>query len=173
MRTEKKFVTEEYLKRLNGSPFVLLVDYKGLTVGQFTEFRKRLNKANAEAHVVKNTIFSVAFAEAGLGKLGDDLKGQIAVVTGQKDISSAAKVVKTFQAEFDKPKLKFGFLGNRRLEGAEVLAIADLPSLEVLRAKLLGLFQTPASQLARVIGTPASQLARVIKAKADKADKAE
>ena len=96
------------------------------------------------------------------------LAGQLAVVTGQKDISAAAKVVKTFGAEFDKLKVKFGYLNNQRLEEAEIMALADLPCLEVLRAKLLGLFNAPATKLVALINTPATQLARVIKAKAEK-----
>ena len=64
------------------------------------------------------------------------LAGQLAVVTGQKDVTAAAKALKNFAAEFEKPKLKFGHLGSKRLEGADVLAMADLPSLEELRGKI-------------------------------------
>jgi large subunit ribosomal protein L10 len=96
------------------------------------------------------------------------LGGQLAVVTGQKDVSAAAKVVKTFAAEFEKPKIRFGYLNNQRLEAKDVLAMADLPSLDVLRAKLLGLLNAPATRLAQVIQAPAAALARVLKAKLDK-----
>ncbi len=168
MRAEKKFISEEYVLRLNASPFFIVVDYTGLTVLQFTELRKRLQNAGAEVHVVKNSIFRIAAKEAGVAELNGSLAGQVAVVTGQKDVSSAAKVVKTFQAEFEKPKLKFGYLNNQRLEAKDVVALADLPSIEVLRAKLLGVLQAPAQKLAALINTPGSQLARVIKAKADK-----
>ena len=85
-----------------------------------------------------------------------------------RDISVAAKAVKNFGAEFDKLKVKFGYLNSKRLTDADVLALADLPSLDVLRAKLLGLFNAPATKLVRLINTPASQLARVLQAKADK-----
>jgi large subunit ribosomal protein L10 len=168
MRAEKKFISEEYILRLNASPFFIVVDYTGLTVLQFTELRKRLQNAGAEVHVVKNSIFRIAAKEAGVAELNGSLAGQVAVVTGQKDVSAAAKVVKTFQAEFEKPKLKFGYLNNQRLEAKDVVALADLPSIEVLRAKLLGVLQAPAQKLAALINTPGSQLARVIKAKADK-----
>jgi large subunit ribosomal protein L10 len=102
--------------------------------------------------------------------VGTSLTGQLAVVTGQKDVSSAAKIVKTFSAEFDKPKVKFGYLKNQRLESADIIALADLPSIEVLRSKLLGVLQAPATKLATVINTPASQLARVLQAKVDKGE---
>jgi large subunit ribosomal protein L10 len=168
MRAEKQFLTKEYVARLNASPFFLVVDYKGLNVGQFGELRKRLMKAGAELHVIKNSVFQIAVKEAGLGELAGGLAGQIATVTGQKDISAAAKVIKTYQAEFDKPKIQFGYLGNQRLDKAAVVMLADLPSLEVLRGKLLGLLQAPSSQLVWLLNTPSSQLARVLQARVDK-----
>jgi len=169
MRAEKKLISAEYLNRLKNSPFFLVVDYRGLSVGQFTELRKRLLKAGGEAHVVKNTIFRIAAKEAGIADLAGTLTGQLAIITGKKDIAASAKVIKTYQAEFDKPKLQFGYLGSQALSAAEVRAIADLPPLVELQAKILGVLQAPAQKLAALINTPGSQLARVVKAYADKA----
>ena len=168
MRAEKQNISAEYINRLNSSPFFIVVDYQGLKVGPITELRKRLNKAGAEMHVVKNSIFRIAAKEAGVADLTGALAGQIAVVTGRQDVSSAAKVLKTFSAEFEKPKLKFGYLNNQRLESKDLIVLADLPSIEVLRGKLLGLLNTPATNLVRLLNTPATQLARVLQAKADK-----
>jgi len=168
MRAEKKILTKEYVARLNASPFFIVVNYKGLKVAHLTELRKRLLKAGAEVHIVKNSVFRVAAQEAGVGDLNGALAGQLAVVTGQKDISAAAKALKNFAAEFDKLKFKFGYLNNQRLEEAAIVALADLPSLDVLRATLLGLLNAPATKLAILINTPASQLARVIQAKSEK-----
>lgn len=168
MRVEKQFLTKEYTARLNGSPFFIVVGYQGLKVEHMTELRKRLSTAGAEMHVVKNTVFRIAAKEAGVADLNGSLAGQLAVVTGQKDITAAAKALKNFAAEFDKLKLKFGYLNNQRLEDSAIIALADLPTLDVLRAKLLGLFNAPATKLATLINTPATQLAQVIKAKAEK-----
>jgi large subunit ribosomal protein L10 len=172
MRAEKQSISNEYLSRLNASPFFIVVDYRGLKVGPITELRKRLGKAGAEMHVVKNSLFRLAVKEAGVADLGAGLIGQLAVVTGQKDVSSAAKVVKTFSAEFDKPKIKFGYLKNQRLEGADILALADLPSIEVMRGRLLGVLSAPATKLVTLLGTPATQLARVLKGRAEKLEAA-
>jgi large subunit ribosomal protein L10 len=169
MRAEKHILTKEYSARLNASPFFIVVGYQGLKVAHMTELRKRLVQAGAEVHVVKNSIFRIAAKEAGVAEMNGSLAGQMAVVTGQKDISVAAKALKNFAAEFDKLKVKFGYLNNQRLEEASIIALADLPSLDVLRAKLLGLFNAPATKLVTLINTPASQLAQVIKAKAEKA----
>jgi large subunit ribosomal protein L10 len=168
MRAEKQNLTKEYLVRLNASPFFIVVNYQGLKVGPITELRKRLNKAGAEIHVVKNSLFRLAAKEAGVAELNGALAGQIAVITGKKDVSSAAKVVKTFNAEFDKLKIRFGYLNNNRLETSDLLALADLPSIEVLRGRLLGVLQAPATKLVVLLNTPASQLARVLKARAEK-----
>jgi large subunit ribosomal protein L10 len=168
MRAEKKIISAEYISRLNSSPFFIVVDYQGLKVGPITELRKRLHRAGAELHVVKNSIFRLAAKEAGVADLTGTLAGQLAVVTGRQDVSTAAKVLKTFSSEFEKPKLKFGYLNNQRLESKDLLTLADLPSIEVLRAKLLGLLNAPATTLVRLLNTPATQLARVLKAKADK-----
>jgi len=168
MRAEKQYLTKEYLARLNASPFFIVVDYKGLKVGPITELRKRLIRAGSEIHVVKNSIFRLAAKEAGVADMNGALTGQIAVITGQRDISVAAKVVKNFNAEFDKLKIKFGYLNNNRLESPQLVALADLPSLEVLRSKLMGLLQAPATKLVMLLNTPASQLARVLQARVDK-----
>lgn len=168
MRAEKQNISAEYLKRLNASPFFIVVDYQGLKVGPVTELRKRLNKAGAEMHVVKNTIFRIAAKEAGVADLTGTLTGMLAVVTGQKDVSSAAKVIKTFASEFEKPKIKFGYLSNKRMELQEIMTLADLPPLEILRSKLLGVLNAPATTLVRLLNTPATQLVRVLQAKAEK-----
>ena len=168
MRAEKQNISAEYINRLNASPFFIVVDYQGLKVGPITELRKRLNKAGAEMHVVKNSIFRIAAKEAGVADLTGTLAGQLAVVTGRQDVSSAAKVLKTFSSEFEKPKLKFGYLNSQRLESKDLMTLADLPSIEVLRSKLLGLLNTPATKLVQILNTPATQLARVLKAKAEK-----
>lgn len=167
MREEKKLIGRDYAARLNASPFFVIVDYRGLTVKQFTELRKRLLGCGAEVHVVKNSIFRIAAQETGMPDLAPSLTGQVAVVTGQRDVSSAAKILKNFHAEFEKPKLKFGYLNNERLEPQDLMALADLPSIDVLHGKLLGLLQAPASQLVRLLNTPASQLARVLQARVD------
>lgn len=169
MRAEKTILTKEYLGRLNASPFFIVVEYTGLKVKAITELRKRLGATGAELHVVKNSVFRLAAKEAGVD-LGGALDGQLAVVTGQKDVSAAAKAVKTFAAEFEKPKFKFGYLNNQRMEPDDLKALADLPSLDALRGKLLGLLQAPTTKLVVLLNTPASQLARVLQAKAEKAE---
>lgn len=168
MRPEKKWLEQEYLEWLKSSPFFIVVDYTGMRVGHFNELRARLSKVGAEIHVVKNSIFRLAARENKLQDLAALLVGQLAVVIGKKDISAAAKVLKSFQAEFERPKIRFGFLGNQQLDQAAVVAMAELPSLEVLRGQLLGLMNAWQSRLVRVLKAPSEQLARVLKARTEK-----
>jgi large subunit ribosomal protein L10 len=171
MREAKKNISAEYLERLNASPFFIVVDYQGLKVDQFEELRTRLDETKAELHVVKNRIFNIAAKEAGVAEdLVSDLKGQLAVVTGEAEISAAAKILKNFESEFSKPGIRFGYMGETRLDEAEVKIIADLPSLDELRSKIVGVVQAPAQKLATLINTPGTQLAQVLKAKSEKGD---
>ncbi len=168
MREEKKYLTAEYVDRINASPYFIVADYTGLKVSEFEELRNRLLGAGAEIHVVKNTIFKIAATEAGIAKLNGELAGQLAVVTGEGEISVAAKVLKNFNREFEKPKIRFGYLGEDRLDLESINRLADLPSLDVLRGQLCGLIKEPAGRLARVINTPGAMLARVLQAHVDK-----
>jgi large subunit ribosomal protein L10 len=167
MRTEKQSITREYRQRLDGSPFFIMVDYKGLNTTQFSDLRQLLADAGAEVHVVKTSLFKLAAKEAGIEDLGEGLEGQMAVVTGQQDVSPAAKVLKKFQAKFDKPKIRLGFLNQERLEAKQVEWVADLPSLDALRGQLLAAINGPATKLAQVLNTPGTQLARVLQARSE------
>jgi large subunit ribosomal protein L10 len=170
MRAEKKLIVDELSKQVGESPFVLMTEYKGMTVTQFANLRKKLRGVQAECHVVKNSLLRHAAKQAGLPEIEAALSGMTAVVFGgaKTDISAAAKVLKQFTKDFEKPKVKLGLMGKNVLQPEQVAAVADLPSLDVLRSQLIGLIQSPATKLAVVLGAPASQLARVIKAHADK-----
>jgi len=170
MRPEKELIVGDLKKQIGGSPFVILTEYKGMTVGQFAELRKRLRRAKAEYHVAKNSMLRHAVKAAELPDFDANLAGMTAVVVGddRADIGAVAKVLKQFGKEFERPKFKVGSLGKKALSADEISALADLPSLEVLRAQLIGLLQTPATRIAVVLGAPASQIARVLKAHADK-----
>jgi large subunit ribosomal protein L10 len=167
MRPEKVNIVQDLLSKLNASPFLFVADYTGLRVDQFSELRIRLAGAGARCHVVKNTFLRRAAKDAGLPELGD-LKGQTAIIVGDKDVAAAAKVVKTFVAEFQKPIVKLGVIDRAVVSSDQIKAIADLPAREILLAQLLGVLQAPASRLVRTLNEPASSLARLLQAKAEK-----
>jgi len=166
MHPAKASVVTDLNKRLNDSPFIFVADYTGLNVIQFSELRTRLDKAGARCSVVKNSYLRLAAKGAGLPDLGE-LRGQNAIVTGEKDVAAAAKVLKNFTAEFKKPTIRTGVVDRLIVSSEQIQAIADLPSRDVLLSQLLGVLQAPASKLVRLLNEPASQLARVLQARAD------
>lgn len=167
MRAEKTNIVEDIQRKLNASPFLFVADYTGLTVDKFGELRTRLAGVGARCHVVKNTFLKRAAKDAGYPELGT-LSGQTAIVVGDKDVAAAAKVLKSFTAEFQKPTVKTGVVDRVVVSSEQIKAIADLPSREILLATLLGVLQAPASKLVRVLNEPAASLARVLQARAEK-----
>lgn len=166
MRPEKANIVADLQARLSASPFLFVADYSGLKVSDFGELRNRLWAVGARCHVVKNSFLRLAVKDAGLPELGE-LRGQTAIVVGEKDVAAAAKVLKTFSAEFQKPTVKRGIVDRLVVNAEQIKSIADLPAREVLLATLLGVLQAPATRLVRVLNEPASALARVLQAKAD------
>jgi len=151
MNPDKKVIIDELLDRVNASPYVLVVDYTGMTVPQFSEPRNRLGAAGAQCHVAKNTYMRQALAEAGLPDIGEGLVGQTAFVTGDSEVFAAAKAIKNFETEFKKPEMKVGILGDTVLDAAKLKAIADIPSREAVLSQLLATINEPATRIARVI----------------------
>jgi len=169
MRPEKTLIVADVREKLQSSPYLLLVDYSGMKVTHFEELRTRLAGAGARLSVVRNTFLKIAAKDLRMPELDSLLTGQTAMVTGEADICAAAKTLKTFAAEFQKPVVRTGVLDNTPLTVAQIAELADLPSKEVLQSKFLALLQTPASQLVRLLNEPAASLARILKAKADAA----
>ncbi|CAN5312792.1 50S ribosomal protein L10 [soil metagenome] len=168
MNAEKQILIDELVTKLNSSPFLLVIGYAGLTVDQFTELRQRLGKNGAACHVAKNSFVRKAALSAEYPEgIAEALVGQTAIITGESDVVAAAKVIKTFRAEFNKPTPRAAVLRGQLLDAASVEALADLPSREELLAKLLGLLNQPATMLVRILNEPAASLARVLQAKAD------
>ncbi|HEU0210434.1 MAG TPA: 50S ribosomal protein L10 [Candidatus Udaeobacter sp.] len=168
MRPEKTGIVSELSEALKRSPFVLVTDYRGMKVIDFSELRSRLAPAGAEVHVVKNNFLKRAMANSGFPDVGDQFAGQTAVVTGDADLAPVAKIFKRFASEFKLAALKIGFVDRTVLSVAELETLAELPGREVLQAQLLGLLLSPAMRLVRLLNEPGTALARLLKAKAEK-----
>ncbi|MFI0347184.1 MAG: 50S ribosomal protein L10 [Chthoniobacterales bacterium] len=166
MRPEKSTIVDDIKFKLNASPFLILIEYSGMNVIHFSELRNRLFAVGASCSVVKNTFLKRALKDAGLVALDEHLTGQTALIAGERDVCSAAKALKTFADEFKKPTLRAGILDNDLLSVEQIMALATLPSKEILQAQLLGLMLMPATKLVRTLNEPAASLARVLSAKA-------
>lgn len=168
MREDKEIMLSSIQEWLKKSPYMIVIDYTGVKVAEFSELRNRLSKVGAEVHVVKNTFLKRALTSEKLPIMEADLTGQTALVYGASEVSVTAKILKNFAAEFQKPKIRSAIVDKVAMDHRGIMALADLPSREVLLAQLLGLINSPATRLARLIKTPAGQLAQVVKAKSEK-----
>ena len=168
MRPEKSSIVADLSQKLNRSPFVLVTDYQRMNVNHFADLRTRLAASGAEMHVVKNSFLKRAMSDSGLPDLADQLVGQTAVVTGDKDVAPVAKVLKTFAAEFKIGAFKIGVVDKSILSTRELETLAELPPREILLGQLLGLLVSPATKLVRLLNEPASALARILEARRSK-----
>ena len=168
MRPEKVFIVDDLLARLQKSPFLIITDYHGLKVDQFSDLRTRLADAGARYTVVKNTFLNRAAKEAGMPDLVSHLNGQTAIVTGDKDVSAAAKILRKFAADSKKMTVRAGIVEKSLFTDKQIDALADLPTKEVMQSQLLGLLQAPASRLLRTLNEPAGALARLLQAHVEK-----
>jgi len=174
MNPTKQLMVEELKKQLTGSSYVFLAQFTGMNVIQVDELRKRLDGAAAGYRVVKNSLLSRAAKDLGLTVNGN-LTGQTAVIYSRpkgpkatSDIAAAAKALRGYMKEFEKPQYKGGFMDGKPLSAEELATLADLPTREVLLAKLLGLLNTPAQQLLYVLNAKPSEFLAVLKAYEDK-----
>ena len=144
---------------------IVVAHYAGLTVAQMTDYRGRMKAAGGKVKVAKNRLAVLALADTDAAGIRDLFKGQT-VVAYSKDPVAAAKVSVQYAKVNDKLVILGGAMGRTVLDAKGVKALADLPSLDELRAKLIGLLNAPATKIARTIKEPGAKLARVIQAKA-------
>jgi large subunit ribosomal protein L10 len=168
MRPEKTTIVDDLSARLNRSPFLIVAEYTGMNVMQFSELRTRLAGAGAQCKVVKNTFLRKAAVEVGYPDLTAGLHGQTAIVTGNSDVCAAAKVLRSFAAEFQRPTVKVGVLDKAVISKEQIRALAELPPKDVLQAQLLGVLKSPLQKLVTLLNEPGATLARLLKARIEK-----
>src|SRR5437762_11730673 len=120
MRPEKANIVSELSEALKRSPFVLVTDYRGMKVADFSELRHRLSRARAEGHVVKNSFLKLAMADSGFLEVGEQVAGQTAVVTGEADVAAVAKISKTVAIEFKVADLRVGLVVRAAVRPTEL-----------------------------------------------------
>jgi large subunit ribosomal protein L10 len=161
-------IMAEYAEWLKKSRAMIVAEYKGLPMAELDVLRSRMRDAGGEFHVIKNTLGKLVLSEAGLDIPEDLLEGSTAIGFAFDDPPAVAKMFTEYTRTSEFLKIKGGYLGARAMSPEEVKALADLPPLPVLRARLLGALQAPAAQLARTLAEPARQIAAVFKAYADR-----
>jgi len=146
---------------------IVVAHYSGLTVAQMQTLRKRMKAEGASVKVAKNRLVKIALEGTDGASIGPLMKGPT-ILAFAKDPVAAPKVAVAFAKDFDKLVILGGAMGQTALDAAGVKALASMPSLDELRAKLVGLIQAPATKLAQLTNAPAAKLARVFSAYANK-----
>jgi large subunit ribosomal protein L10 len=167
-KQRKNELVSQYVKWVDQSQAMIVTEYLGMSVKQVDDLRAKVRDAGGEFHIIKNTLGEVALKQAGLSFPPKLLEGSSAIVFAFREAPAMAKVIKEYARTSGFVKVKGGYLEKHLISAAEVVSLADLPSLPVLRAQLLGTLMAPASKLVRTMAEPARQLAAVIKAYADK-----
>lgn len=166
-RLQKKQLIEETNGKLAKAGIALVVHNNGLTVSQVSELRRNLRAVGADFKVVKNRLAKIAAKDTPLSTVSDMLKGPTAIATSADPVSVAKNLVE-FAKNNEKLVIVGGAYGAQKLDVKAVEALAKLPSLDELRAKIVGMLGTPATRIAGVLQAPAGQIARVMSAKAEK-----
>jgi large subunit ribosomal protein L10 len=171
-RSGKQELVTALHQTLKETALVVITQQSGLTVGQVTNLRRQMREAGAGFKVTKNRLARLALKGTQFEGLESMFVGPTAIAYS-KDPVAAAKVAVAYAKTNDKLVIIGGAMGGQVLDPAGIAALATMPSLDELRAKLVGMIQTPATRIAGVLAAPAGQLARVLRAYADKAEKGE
>src|SRR5512141_1147885 len=150
-KERKEEVLSQYTDWMKRSQAVILVEYTGVKMKDLDNIRAKIREAGGEFHVVKNTIGRKAFEQAGLSAPAEMLEGSTAIGFAFDDAPASAKMVTDFARSSEHLQIKGGFLGAQSMDAAQVKALADLPPLPVMRARILGVLQAPAAQIVRMI----------------------
>ena len=170
-RAEKAELLTHLAGVFDDANVIVVTHYSGLTVTELTDLRTRMMKVGAEFKVTKNRIAKLALSGKKSEKISSLFSGPTAIAYS-KDPVAAPKAVADYAKENPKLVILGGAMGETVLDQAGVKQLASLPSLDELRAKFLGLLQTPATRIAGVVQAPAAQLARVLSAYASKSEAA-
>lgn len=166
-RTQKEAAIADLAAKLQETGLVVVTRHKGLTVAEVTDLRRKVRAADAGFKVTKNRLARRALTGTQFEGIDGLFKGPTAIAYS-KDPVAAAKVVVAYAKSNDKLEILGAALGKQILNAEGVKALATLPSIDELRAKLLGMIQTPATRIAGVLQAPGGQVARVLAAYAKK-----
>jgi len=164
LRKQKQEIIDEIREQIQGSPLIIFSTFTGLNVEKITQLRRLLREVNSSYRVVKNTLMKKAVKGTDLEAVERFLVGPSAVIFAKGEPSKPCKIIKEFKKENEQLEIKGGVFTGKVLSKKEIEELADLPSREVLIAKLLLLFRSPQQRLVNVlIGVP-QKLVQVLEA---------
>lgn len=161
VRETKERTVAEVATHLREAPSTVIVDYRGLNVGEDADLRRKLRAARVEYRVIKNTLVTRAAAEVGLSELDGILRGPTAMAFSLEDPTAAARELMAFAKDHQALQVKGGVLEGRVLGPDQVKALADLPTREVLLAQVAAAFAAPLVKTATLFAAPLRALVNV------------
>ncbi len=169
-RKEKDQLIERYMDLLRNSHGVILADYRGLTVKEMQELRRRVKEAGGHVQVVKNTLLRIALERLEQPVPADMLVGPTVAGFGLQDVPPVAKAFVEYAKEAENLRLKGGLLDSRIISVEEVETLAKLPPMEELRAQLVAAIQAPLVNLLGVIQAPLREIVQVLQARSEQGE---
>lgn len=170
-RADKEKIVAGLRRVFESTNLIVVTQFSGLTVAEATDLRRQMRQAGARFQVTKNRLVLRAIEGTAFKNLAELFLGSTAIAYSD-DAVAAAKIAVSYAKKNDKLVIMGGALAGDRLDVARVKALAELPSLDELRGKLVGMLQTPATRVATVLQAPASQLARVLNAYSENSEAA-
>lgn len=170
-RAEKSELVASMNEVFSNTSVVVVAHYAGLSVADMTNLRNQAKQAGATVKVAKNRLVKLALQGTDIDQIADLFQGPT-MIAYSGDPVAAPKVAIDFAKTHERLVVLGGVMGTTKLDADGVKALASLPSLDELRAKLIGMIQTPATRIAQVVNAPAGQLARVFSAYAEKGEAA-
>lgn len=163
-KQRKEELVAQYIELLNQSRAIILTEYSGLNVKQMQALRAQVRQADGGYHVTKNTLLRLALAESGRELPEEFMVGQLATGFAMNEVPTLAKALTEFAKEQEDLTIVGGLLGDELLTAEQVKALAELPSLDELRAQIVGMLQAPARNLATVVAGGVRQVVNVLDA---------
>ena len=170
-RAAKRALIDQLHTVFNDTGVVVVAHNTGLVAAQSAELRRKVKEAGGSVKVAKNKLVQLALKDSGTADISGLMKGPT-ILAYSKDPIAAARAAVAYAKGNEKFVILGGAMGKTLLDAKDVKALAELPSLDELRAKLIGLLNAPATKIARTIKEPGAKLARVIQAKASKGEAA-
>ena len=166
-REDKREVVADLQQRMRQAKVAILTRFSGLSVERMTQLRRELRKVNVEYRVIKNTLFRLAVQGTDKEPLSSQLEGPLGVAWSNQDVVAPAKILAKYAKDFAELRILIAASEGKLWDAKAIQTWVTLPSLEELRARILGMIQAPASKLARLVNTPGTQVAQVLKARSE------
>lgn len=169
-RARKEELVAEYRQHMTESSGVIMADYTALTTPQLENVRQRARELDGQVFIVKNTLLQMVLEEQGIKVPENFMTGPTIAVFCHQDVPPLAKLFRDFAREMEEGrfKVKGGVLDGQIISAADAIAVADLPSREVVMSQVLRAINAPASQMVGVVASGIRQVLNVLQAYVDK-----